>query len=143
MIALDSNVWIYTLDANLHEHADVAPAVKRLLSSDTTLFVNTVIRLEVVHYLVKNLETEVGSTDAEKFLNLEGVIMESVTTEDVTRATEILTEYEPTGIGGRDASLVATMERAEVSNLWTHDGGLKRFGDEVDWLDVHDPVART
>ena len=143
MIALDSNVWIYTLDADLHEHTDVAPAVKRLLSSDTTLFVNSVIRLEVVHYLVKNLESEVGSTDAEKFLNLEGVIAESVTTKDVTRATEILTEYEPTGIGGRDASLVATMEKADVSEIWTHDEGLKRVGDESDRLDVHDPVEDT
>jgi len=143
MIALDSNVWIYTFDADLREHADVAPAVESLLSSDTTLFVNTVIRLEVVHYLVKNLETEVGSTDAEKFLNLEGVIAESLTAEDVTRATEMLVEYGETGIGGRDASLVATMERADVSSLWTHDEGVKRFAGEVGWLDTHDPVEDT
>lgn len=143
MIALDSNVWIYTFDTDLREHTDVAPAVEDLLSSDTTLFVNTVIRLEVVHYLVKNLEPEIGSAYAKKFLNIEGVVVEPVTSEDVTRSTEILTEHEPTGIGGRDASLLATMEKSDVSDLWTHDEGLKRFGDESDWLDVHDPVEDT
>jgi len=137
-VAVDSNIWIYTFDADLDEHADVKPSMTELISSDTTLFVNSVVRLEVVHYLVKNLEGE--GTAPEKFLNTEGVVSEPVTAEDVTRATEILTEHDETGVGGRDASLVATMERSGVSTLWTHDSGLKRLGDRVDRLEVHDPV---
>lgn len=139
-VAVDSNVWIYTFDAELSEHADVKPAMTELLSSDTALFVNTVIRLEVVHYLVKNLEKD-ADADPTKFLNLDGVVSVPVTAEDVTRATEILTEHDDTGVGGRDASLVATMDRNDVSTLWTHDSGLKRLGDRLDRLEVHDPCV--
>ncbi|MDZ7688132.1 MAG: type II toxin-antitoxin system VapC family toxin [Halobacteriales archaeon] len=140
MIALDSNVWIYAFDAGLDEHAGVAPAVEDLLSSETPVFVNSVIRLEVVHYLVKNLRTDGGSAGPDSFLNLDGVVTKAVTSEDVKRAAEILSEHDETGLGGRDASLVASMEGAGVSVLWTHDTGLKRLGDRLGWLDVRDPV---
>jgi hypothetical protein len=32
------------------------------------------------------------------------------------------------------------MERHDVSRLWTHDEGLKRLGERLDWLRVTDPV---
>lgn len=32
------------------------------------------------------------------------------------------------------------MERYDASELWTHDGGMKRLSDRLDWLTVVDPV---
>ena len=79
----------------------------------------------------------------ERFLGLETVAVEPLDVAMVQRAHELLNEYPHVGIGGRDASLVAAMERREVSDLWTHDGGLKRLGTQVDWLAVTDPVEQT
>jgi hypothetical protein len=51
-----------------------------------------------------------------------------------------LAAHDQTRIGGRDATVVAPMDRYDVTQLWTHDGGLVRFGKRLDWLDVTDPV---
>lgn len=32
------------------------------------------------------------------------------------------------------------MERRDVTELWTHDAGLKRLGERLDWLAVEDPA---
>lgn len=57
------------------------------------------------------------------------------------RRAEPLADYSHVGIGGRDASLVATMERHDVTELWTHDAGLKRLGDRLNWLSVEHPAT--
>jgi predicted nucleic acid-binding protein len=81
--------------------------------------VTTVLQMEVVHYLTNQL------ADSEPY---------------VDRAATLLAEYDGTGIGGRDATVLAAMERHGVERLWTHDGGLKRLDDRLDWLTVTDPV---
>ncbi|WP_129114764.1 type II toxin-antitoxin system VapC family toxin [Halegenticoccus tardaugens] len=137
MYCLDANIWVYYFDAELSEHEAISEPVTRLLSAEP-LFTTTVLQMEVVHYLNNQLAE---SADAvERFLNLENTTVAALSPEDVRAAATLLDAYPNLGIGGRDASVVAAMERTDVSTLWTHDAGLKRLGRRLDWLTVHDPV---
>lgn len=137
MICLDANVWIYYLDATLDEHEQVTRPVREALAGES-IFHNAVVALEVVHYL-RNQHTEPDRA-VETVLNLGSTVVSSVDRSAVERADKLLAEYPHVGIGGRDASLVAAMERNDVTELWTHDEGLKRLGGRLDWLSVEDPA---
>lgn len=137
MICLDANVWIYFLDKDLAEHDAVRPDVEGVLAGET-VFTTTVLQMEVVHYLSNQLAESEPVID--RFLALEDVTTAQLTEADVGAASDLLADHEHTGIGGRDATVVTAMERYDVSRLWTHDDGLDRLGDELDWLTVTDPV---
>lgn len=137
MYCLDANVWVYYLDAGLSEHDDVREPVRTLLS-ERPLFTTTVVQMEVVHYLHNQLADSEVAID--RFLRLGDVVVADLTSEDVTAASNLLATHPDVGGGGRDATIVAAMNRYEVSELWTHDGGIKRLGNRIDWLTVVDPV---
>lgn len=138
MRCLDTNVWIYYLDADLAEHDDVRERVDALVRSKP-LFITTVLQTEVLHYVTNQMD---GSEEAiETFLTGKDVTVADLTQEDVERAARLLTTYDHSGIGGRDATVLAAMERYDVSRLWTHDDALKRMDDRLDWLSVTDPVT--
>lgn len=138
MYCLDANVWIYYLDRTLPEHDSVSPAVDALLE-DEPLFITTVLQMEVVHYLSTQLADSSESVD--RFLSLEDVRVVDLTSRDVETAAELLADYPNAGIGGRDATVIAAMDRSDVSRLWTHDEGISRLATELDWLEVTDPVT--
>lgn len=140
MYCLDANVWIYYFDDGLAEHEAVLDTVNRLLA-DEMLFTTTVLQMEVVHYMSNQLPD--SDTAAEQFLSLADVTVAALTPGDVATATDLLDEYTQTGIGGRDATVVAAMDRYDIERLWTHDDGLKRVGERLDWLDVTDPVEQS
>lgn len=137
MVCLDANVWIYFLDSGLEEHEAVVGDVKRVLS-DEPVFTTTVLQMEVVHYLTNQLAESESAID--RFLSLEDVTVADLTEQDVDSAIDLLATDGEAGIGGRDATVVAAMDRYDVSHLWTHDEGLVRLGERVPWLDVTDPV---
>lgn len=137
MHCLDANIWIYYLDAELAEHEMVRDPVSSLLA-DEPLFMTTVLQMEVVHYLQKQLAE--SQTAIDRFLNIEDTKVTDLTEKDVAVAADLLDTHSDTGIGGRDATVVAAMDRHGIPELWTHDTGLKRLGDQVDWLTVSDPV---
>lgn len=138
MHCLDANVWIYYLDADLAEHDDVTDRIDGLVRSQP-LFVTTVLQMEVLHYATNQMDD--SRTLLETFFSGEDVTVSDLTSADVERAAELLAAHEHAGIGGRDATVLAAMERHDVSRLWTHDEGLKRMDDRLDWLDVADPVT--
>lgn len=94
--------------------------------------------MEVVHYFQTQLEHSGGRI--ERFLTLEDVLTAGLTTEDVETGADILQSHPHAGIGGRDATVLAAMQRYDVSRLWTHDIGLRRVADDLEWLEVTDPV---
>lgn len=140
MIAIDSNVWIYYCDSTTPEHERVREMVRSALERGRVL-VNAVVPLEVTHYLTKRRKPDGQSRFEEACLRTENVVVEALGERDVVGSRRLLHEHDATGIGGRDASLVATMETRNVAELWTHDGGLERLGDALDWLTVVDPVT--
>lgn len=137
MYCLDANVWVYFFDAGLEEHEAVVDPVSTVLA-DAPLFTTTVLQMEVVHYLTNQLADGEGAVD--RFLSLEGVTVADLTEDDVSAAASLLSSHGETGIGGRDATVVAAMDRYDVTRLWTHDEGLQRLGETLEWLEVTDPV---
>lgn len=137
MYCLDANIWVYYFDAELDEHRSVREPVDGLLV-DEPLFVTAVLQMEVIHYLTRQLSRSEPYVD--RFLSLSAVTVADLIADDVAAAAELLDEHGETGIDGRDATVLAAMDRFDVERLWTHDEGLKRLGQRMDWLTVSDPV---
>lgn len=137
MYCFDANIWVYYFDAGIPEHADVVEHVRDALRTQP-LFTTTVLQMEVIHYL--HTQHADGSRKIERFLGLEDVTVVELLSGDVEAAVETLESYPEVGVGGRDATIVAAMERHGVSRLWTHDAGLLDLGAQLDWLHAVDPV---
>jgi len=140
MYCLDANVWVYYLDADLQEHQSVREDVADLLRSET-LFTTTIIQMEVIHYLANQVADSESAVD--QFLNLEASTVASLTPDDVRRASAILHDHQNTGLGGRDATILAAVEKHDVRELWTHDADLKRVADDSLDITVYDPVVES
>lgn len=138
MICLDANVWIYFLDADLDEHERVHDVVEEVLRSEP-LFTTTVLQTEIVHYLTNQMAE--SDTHVETILSADDTVVAELRSDDVARAAELLDEHEHASIGGRDATVLAAMERHDVTKLWTHDQALARMDERLDWLDATDPVT--
>jgi len=136
MICIDANVWVYYFDATLPEHTAVAERMDAL-DSDVSLFVTSVLQMEVVHYLA-NQQSE-SEQLVDQFLALDDVTAVPLTTADVRQAGAILHEYANSGIGGRDASVLAAMDRCGIDTLWTHDKAFQTVARESG-IAVVDPV---
>lgn len=137
MYCLDANVWVYYLDAELPEHDDVGDAVTAVIESEP-LLTPTVVQMEVVHYLTNQLSD--SETPVRRFLNLEGQTAAALSPADVERAATLLHERPNSGIGGRDAAILAAVERYDVAELWTHDEDLLAVADRHPDLAAVDPV---
>jgi hypothetical protein len=106
--------------------------------ADEPAFTTTVLQMGVVQYPTDQLGDSESYVD--RYLDLDDVAVVELTTDDVARAPTLLAGHGETGIGGREATVVAAMERRGVERLWTHDGGLKRLDETLDWLTVIGPV---
>lgn len=137
MYCLDANIWIYFLDAELDEHEAIRDPVSSLIA-EQPLFTTTVLQMEVVHYLRNQLAD--SQSAVERFLNLADTVTADLTKGDVSVAADLLETHSNSGIGGRDATVIAAMDRHDIADLWTHDSGLKRLDDRIDWLTVSDPI---
>lgn len=135
MIAIDSNIWCYYFDESCKEHSKIAEAVERALAKERILL-NTIIVMEVSHFLVKNLGPSVGKEKIEIFLSLPMTILD-LTFSSLHGSIELLCAYSHEGSGGRDATVLDAMKRAGINKIMTHDQAFKK----IDWLEVIDPLA--
>jgi predicted nucleic acid-binding protein len=131
---IDSNLWIYYADATLPEHEFVKGYLPRALQ-DEDVAVNTVIQVEVAHYLIKRLGRAAGSRKLDAFLGLD-IEVDPLDRELVTESAALLAQYSDVGIGGRHATILATLRRLRSNRLATHDHDFRR----VDWVRVEDPL---
>ncbi|MFQ5951209.1 MAG: type II toxin-antitoxin system VapC family toxin [Candidatus Geothermarchaeales archaeon] len=134
MLTIDSNMWAYYFDGDTAEHRFVEAPIENALNTEEIL-VNTVIIMEVAHYLIKNLGPVLGKDKLDTFLTFPFKVVDldyGLTLEAIDR----LKEYAHLGIGGRDATILAFMKREGTNRIMTHDKALKR----VDWLETADPV---
>ncbi len=136
MLTIDSNIWAYYFDKNAPEHQFVVDKVEESLNSEKVA-INTVIIIEVAHFLVKNLGPVIGKGKLDVFLRLPFTVVEL--DYDLTlKAVEFLAKYSHQGIGGRDATILAAAETVRSTKIMTHDEAFKR----VDWVEVIDPISR-
>ncbi len=135
MILVDSNIWIYHLDAATKEHAEVRKRLPPLLNEG--LLMPTVVQMEVIHYLVRRLGPE-AQPDVETFLSQECEI-EPLSSRTTLEASRLLIQHAHAGIGGRDAVLLATAQRRDAG-LATHDTALADVAGRLD-IKTSDPAT--
>ena len=114
MILVDSNVWVYFLDASTKEHARVNAALPRLMDEEE-LLVPTLVQMEVVQYLVKRLGAGAGAA-VDAFL-AQAAEVAPLTGGITSEAARLLLAHHGDGIGGRDASLLVMAKRHSATIL--------------------------
>lgn len=136
MVFIDSNIWCYYLDSSSKEHEEVADFLEPLLEENEEIHVNTVVLMEVGHFLVKNLGGIKGKKKLRTMMEFQFQITD-LTYNLTTDSLDILAEEHQTGIGGRDSTILATMKEKEIDQLITHDQAFKK----VEGIKVEDPVG--
>lgn len=124
MLVVDTNHWVYLLDARAPEHARVAPALKALLDEEP-LLMSGVIQLEVAHFVVRQLSDRIEQV-LEEFFDLPLGGYEAVTASSVLGAMGIMHRRRQAGIGSRDAHILYTARRHGASLLLTDDRALAK-----------------
>src|SRR2546426_4789917 len=91
------------MDSTVPEHRRAASAIEKAM--DGEVLVNTVIQIEVAHYLVKRLGAVAGKETAELFLPLP-LTVDPLEAPPPPDALRMLSRYTHVGIRGRGASLL-------------------------------------
>ena len=125
MIFVDTNIWCYYFDARLPEHKHVRDPLRNVLKN-RDVAINTVIVMEVAHYLTRNLDEEEAREKVESFIKLRNMNIVDFDKALMTLALEYLTRYAKSdGLGGRDSTILASLDRLKIETLFTHDQNLK------------------
>ena len=134
VVFIDSNYWIYLFDKTCDEHAHVVDHFKELFGS-ASLALNTVVMIEVMHYLVKRLGPIVAKEKWQLFSSINFVIG-NLEFEQLDPIFEVLSKFSHTGIGGRDATILSFMEAQNITKLCTHDKAFTKIPN----IEIIDPI---
>lgn len=134
VVFIDSNYWIYLFDKTCDEHAHVVDHFKGLYDS-ASLALNTVVMIEVMHYLVKRLGPTVAKEKWQVFSSIDFVIG-NLEFEQLDPIFEVLSKFSHTGIGGRDATILSFMEEQNITKLCTHDKAFTKIPN----IEIIDPI---
>jgi len=134
MIFIDSNIWCYYFDVLAKEHKKSAGYIDSVLGKKE-IAMNTLIIIEISHYLIKNLGSIKGKEKINQMLEF-SFIIEDFNYDLLLGSIDLLSQYTHTGIGGRDSSILATMKKLGIKQLISHDGAFKK----IDFIEVIDPT---
>ncbi len=134
MIFIDSNIWCYFFDESSKEHKEASAFVDKVLEKEE-IAINTAIIIEISHFLVKNLGPVNGRKKIDIFLEFP-LLIDDLNYSLARESLDILCQYSHEGIGGRDATILATMKKLGIKKIATHDSSFKK----IDWLQVTDPI---
>jgi predicted nucleic acid-binding protein len=134
IVFIDSNYWIYLLDKTCDEHEYIANHFK-VLYDTSSLAINTIVMVEVMHYLVKRLGTTIAQRKWQLFSSIDFLIG-NLEFEELDRVFEVLSKFSHTGIGGRDATILSFMQDNNITQLCTHDKAFKKIPD----IEIIDPI---
>jgi predicted nucleic acid-binding protein len=132
MLLIDSQIWIYYLDPNASENHIVEPWMDDILDHDTML-INAIIPMEIAHnmFVVKNDRTKLLSQKTSDFINTliiaENSLFVDIDQALVVAALHLLKDLRGNGIGGRDALIIASMQRHHVNTIATHDKNMLKL----------------
>ena len=97
--------------------------------------------MEVAHYLVRNCSESEARRRISHFISLQDISILELDRPTMHTALEKLIVYaKPFGLGGRDATILASMERNDLRKLMTHDRALKTLADNLGF-EIIDPLA--
>lgn len=115
---MDSNYWIYWLDARLPEHKQVSRVMRKVIREEILMsFVTTV---EIGHYL-RMLPQREFDERMDMMLNLSTLTFVDLDDVIARQALDLLPHYSHKGLGGRDCVVVATMKASGSKEIYTHD----------------------
>jgi len=134
MLFIDTNIWCYYFDISAKEHEKAATYIESILGKKE-IAMNSLVIIEISHYLIKNLGPVNGKEGVEKVLAFP-FIVQDFDYNLLLKSIDLLSKYSHTGIGGRDATILATMENLGIKQLVTHDKSFKK----IDFIEVIDPL---
>jgi len=134
ILTIDTNIFAYYFDKNAPEHRYVEKPLEEALRSEQ-IVINTIIVMEVAHFLLKNLGPLLGKEKMDIFLSFPLTIVD-FDYRSLLESIEELRRYSHLDIGGRDATILAFMKRSGFKRIMTHDKALKK----VEWLEAFDPI---
>lgn len=130
MIAIDTMLWIYNIDPNAREHRNVKSWFEgkggRGAIENEDLLINTVIAMEVIHNLrrVVKLPAEHVYDYVFRILTLRNLVLDPLNFDTLNESISTFEDYFQYGIGGRNATVLASMRRHGVTTIATHDKNL-------------------
>jgi predicted nucleic acid-binding protein len=142
MIFIDSNIWCYYFDQRLPEHKQILEPMREIIKSEE-ISCNTIVILEVAHYIVRHFSEKTARKKIDTFVNLKNINISDFNRQLMTQTLEDLTEHAYTqGLGGRDATVIATMKAKNIKKIFSHDNIFKRLSEKLK-LEVIDPIQKT
>ena len=139
MLFVDSNIWCYYFDARLPEHVRVRDAMREIINTQE-IACNTVIVMEVAHYLVRHFTEKIARKKIETFVNLSNIDIADFNRQLLSETVETLLAYAyAEGLGGRDATVIASMKLKNIKKIISHDDIFKRLANKLE-LEVIDPA---
>jgi len=142
MLFVDSNIWCYYFDTRLPEHLLVRDAMREIIKSQE-IACNTVIVMEVAHYLVRHFTEKVARKKIETFVNLNNLDIADFNRQTCNESIETLLAYAYVeGLGGRDATVIASMKLQNINKIVSHDDIFRRLEKKLE-LEVIDPAQIT
>jgi predicted nucleic acid-binding protein len=142
MIFIDSNIWCYYFDQRIPEHEYVREPMREILKSEE-IACNTIIVMEVAHYLVRHFTEKAARKKIDYFINLRDMEISDFNRQILKETVENLIEHAYTdGLGGRDATVIATLKLQNIRRIFSHDDIFKRLANKLA-LEVIDPIPTT
>jgi predicted nucleic acid-binding protein len=142
MLFVDSNIWCYYFDQRLPEYAFVRETMREIIKSEE-IACNTVIVMEVAHYLVRHFTEKIARKKIDCFINLRNMQITDFNSQALSETVEILLAYAyAEGLGGRDATVIATMKLQNIKKIVSHDYIFRRLANKLE-LEVIDPAQPT
>lgn len=142
MIFVDSNMWCYYFDQRLPEHERVLEPMREILKSQE-IACNTIIVMEVAHYLVRHFSEKASRKKIDYFINLRNMKIADFNRPLMTQTIDALLEYAyDEGLGGRDATIIATLKSLNIKKLVSHDDIFKRLTNKLE-IELMDPAQTT
>jgi predicted nucleic acid-binding protein len=142
MLFVDSNIWCYYFDQRLSEHTFVRVAMGEIIKSEE-MACNTVVVMEVAHYLVRHFTEKIARKKIEYFINLSNMQILDFNRQVLTGTVENLLTYAyAEGLGGRDATVIAAMKLQNIKKIVSHDDIFKRLANklELEVIDLAQPT---
>jgi predicted nucleic acid-binding protein len=140
MIFIDSNIWCYYFDKRLPEHQLIREPIRQILLSSEELASNTIVVMEIAHYLVRHFSEKDARKKIEHFVNLRNMKIFGLDTKLMSESLDYLLNYGYSeGLGGRDATILAAMNSESIKTLVSHDDAFKRLADKMNFK-IIDPV---
>lgn len=143
MIFIDSNIWCYYFDQRLPEHQRVREPLREIILSSEELVCNTIVVMEIAHYLVRRFTEKEVKKKIEYFINLRNMKILGFDTKMMAESLDhIITYGYSDGLGERDATIIAAMNSHGIKTLMSHDDAFKRLSDKL-IFNVIDPITAT